>query len=319
MNIDIDESKFRHLDLNLLLVFSAMLRERSVTRAANALFLGQPAVSAALARLREATGDKLFVRGAGGMEPTVRALELAEQIKPALETIESAFFRPARFDPASSDRIFRIRLPDSVEVTLMPPLLQSLSEDAPGLRFSLRGVSVGQAPAELDNGTLDLAFGVFDEVPPRFRWRSLGMADFSVLYCPRQIPRTGSISLQDYLDYPHLLTSFNGDLSGVLDDVLEEAGMKRRVVLSTAQFLVMPFYLQAAPYLATMPTNVARFFAAQYGLVCCDLPIETAAFEVGLIWHSRAEGDPALRWLIDRLASQIEGILAPVTSTGPVE
>ncbi len=128
------------------------------------------------------------------------------------------------------------------------------------------------------------------------------MINFAAVYSPDQIPKAPPISLDDYVAYPHLLTSFAGDLTGVIDEVLEKAGRKRRVMLSTAQFLVMPFYLRAGPYLATMPTTVAQLFAREYGLTYSELPFATDSFEVGLIWHSRADGDPALRWLIDRIA-----------------
>ncbi|MGH1359470.1 MAG: LysR family transcriptional regulator [Burkholderiaceae bacterium] len=310
MNIDIDESKFRRLDLNLLLVFSVMIRERSVTRAASKLFLGQPAVSAALSRLREATGDKLFVRGANGMDPTVRALQLAEQIKPALEAIEAAFFQPDTFDPATATRTFRIRLADSVEVALFPPLLKRLRETAPGLRFSLRSAAVGDARDDLDKGTLDLAIGVYSDDSPRYRLREVGLERFAVLYSPDHLKVSNPITLDEYLSYPHLLTSFMGGLTGQIDDVLESIGRERTVLLSTPGFLGMSYYLKSAPYVATMPRASAQVFANQFGLSISPVPVDAPTIPLAMLWHSRSDGDPALAWLVEQIADVARGQLS---------
>lgn len=310
MNINIDEAKFRRLDLNLLLVFSALLRERNVTRAANTLFLGQPAVSAALARLREATGDKLFVRAAGGMEPTVRALQLAEQLKPALESIEAAFFRPGSFDPATAEHTFRIRLSDSLEIALFPPLMERLHEIAPGVRFSFRGWSSRQARQELDDGLIDLAIGVFGDDVPRHTSISLGIESFATIYNQKLIPVEPPLTLEDYVKYPHLLTSFAGDMTGIVDEMLAKAGgLERTVLLSTPRFLALPYYLQAAPYLASMPTAVARLFVRDFGLTLSPTPLPVDPIEVSVLWHTRADGDAALQWLIHELTRTATEIL----------
>ena len=319
MNINIDEAKFRRLDLNLLLVFSAMLRERSVTRAASKLFLGQPAVSAALSRLREATGDKLFVRGASGMEPTARALQLAEQLKPALESIEAAFFRPSDFDPATAEHTFRIRLSDSLEIALFPPLMERLHETAPGLRFSFRGWSSKQAREELDDGLIDLAIGVFDSDVPRYSRISLGVETFATIYNPALVPIEPPLTLDDYVKYPHLLTSFSGDMTGIIDEMLDKAGgLKRTVLLSTPRFLGLPYYLQAAPYLASMPLAVAKLFARDFGLAISPTPLPVDSIEISVLWHARSDSDAALQWLIRELTRTATEILElshpPVTS-----
>ena len=136
--IDINEHDFHKLDLNLLLVFTALLRERSVTRAARRLYLGQPAISASLARLRAFAGDDLFVRTAQGMEPTTRALALAERLKPVLEGLSAALFTTSAFDPSSSDRTFSLGMFDIGEVTLGPELLGDMEAEAPRVRLALR-------------------------------------------------------------------------------------------------------------------------------------------------------------------------------------
>jgi LysR family transcriptional activator of mexEF-oprN operon len=155
--IDINEHDFHRLDLNLLLVFTALLRERSVTRAAKRLYLGQPAMSASLARLRTFAGDDLFVRTAQGMEPTTHALALAERLKPVLEGLSDALFATNAFDPSSSDRTFSLGMFDIGEVTLGPELLGDMEAGAPRVRLALRPVDRANAVAQLEAGTLDLA------------------------------------------------------------------------------------------------------------------------------------------------------------------
>jgi len=163
--VDIIETDFRNLDLNLLLVFHALLKERNVTRAAQRLFVGQPALSGALKRLRAAFDDELFVRTSHGMEPTPRALELARAIDPLLLSLQQAFHKRPSFDPATTERVFRVGLSDALEVAVMPGLMQRLSAVAPGVRLITHLTDRTRASTMLDAGELELAVGVFLEVP----------------------------------------------------------------------------------------------------------------------------------------------------------
>ena len=133
-----NRNDLRRVDLNLLIVFETLMHERSVTRAAEKLFLGQPAISAALARLRALFDDPLFVRTGRSMEPTARALDIAQLLSPALDSISTAVSRASTFDPATSTQVFRIGLTDEVEFALLPPLLRRLRAEAPDVVLVVR-------------------------------------------------------------------------------------------------------------------------------------------------------------------------------------
>jgi LysR family transcriptional activator of mexEF-oprN operon len=300
--IDINEADFHRLDLNLLLVFTALLRERSVTRAAQRLHLGQPAVSAALARLRAFTGDELFVRTPGGMAPTAHALALAEALKPVLEGLGQTLFRPASFDPATSERCFTLGLFDIGEVVLGPALLAQMEQQGSGMRLALRPADRNTAAAQLDSGEIDLAIADFDDVASWHRKQMLYDEYFLCIYDPRQVKLEPPLSLDDYLSLPHLLTSFSAGFSGFADEVLAAQGRARRVVLATTRFTTLPFVLGEFPSLATLPATAAHTFARRMDLVLSPVPIAMPSVEISLCWHARSETDAGHAWFRDLVA-----------------
>lgn len=307
----INESDFRRLDLNLLLVFHALLHERSVTRAAQRLFIGQPALSGALKRLRAALGDELFVRTSHGMTPTPRALELARAIEPLLLSLQQALHARPVFDPSKAERVFRIGLSDALEVALMPRLMQLLSEQAPGVRLIARAADRTNAPAMLDAAEIELAVGVFTDCAAWHRQRALFGWHFVCVYNAALVKTRGrKITLAEYLRHPHLLTSFSADLSGLVDDLLREQGHARQVVFSSRNFATSPFIVRQMPAITTVPTFAATAWRDALGLAVSPLPFETPAYEVSLLWAAARDGDPGLQWLI--------GLMAEVFGEKPV-
>ncbi|MDR6523813.1 LysR family transcriptional activator of mexEF-oprN operon [Variovorax paradoxus] len=304
----INESDFRRLDLNLLLVFHALLHERSVTRAAQRLFIGQPALSGALKRLRAALGDALFVRTSHGMTPTPRALELARVIEPLLLSLQQALHARPAFDPAKAERVFRIGLSDALEVALMPRLMQRLSTEAPGVRLIAREADRTNAPAMLDAAEIELAAGVFIDRASWHRQRALFGWNFVCVYNPALVKlRGGKITLAEYLRHPHLLTSFSADLSGLVDELLREKGHTRQVVFSSRNFATSPFIVRQMPAITTVPTFAAATWRDALGLAVSPLPFETPAYEVSLLWTAAQDADPALQWLIGLVADAFGG------------
>ncbi|MBB3639100.1 LysR family transcriptional regulator [Variovorax atrisoli] len=304
----INKSDFRRLDLNLLLVFHALLHERSVTRAAQRLFIGQPALSGALKRLRAALGDELFVRTSRGMTPTPRALELARVIEPLLLSLQQALHARPAFDPAKAERVFRIGLSDALEVALMPRLMQRLSEEAPGVRLIAREADRTNAPAMLDAAEIELAAGVFIDRASWHRQRALFGWNFVCVYNPALVKlRGGKITLAEYLRHPHLLTSFSADLSGLVDELLREKGHTRQVVFSSRNFATSPFIVRQMPAITTVPTFAAATWRDALGLAVSPLPFETPAYEVSLLWTAAQDADPALQWLIGLVADAFGG------------
>ncbi|MFL9959962.1 LysR family transcriptional regulator [Paraburkholderia sediminicola] len=296
---NIIENDFRHFDLNLLLTFRALFEERSVTRAAQRLFLGQPAVSGALKRLRETFADELFVRTPHGMMPTPRALELARQIEPFLQSLHQALTQPSVFDPASAQRVFRIGLSDSLEVVLTPEIMGRLAAKAPGVKLISLPTDSTRAAAMLDEGAIELAVGVFRECgawqrrTPLFQWR------FVSVYNPRLIKtRRKRLSMEEFLRNRHILTSFSGGLHGFIDERLEMQGLKRDVVFSSANFATSPFIVQRTPAIATIPDFIGRMWRDTLDLALSPLPFDAPGYEVSLMWAAAHDQDAGLGWLM---------------------
>jgi LysR family transcriptional activator of mexEF-oprN operon len=307
----IDPRDFRSLDLNLLLVFHALMQERHVTRAAARLFLGQPAVSASLKRLRAAFDDPLFVRTARGMAPTPRAHELARATAPLLAAVRDHLRRRPAFDPATSDRTWRIGLSDSLEVALMPALLRRLAERAPSARMIAVDASRANAAALLDEGRIELAIG---SLPPPPAWhcrRTLASWTFVCLFSRRQLPiRARRVTLAQYLRHPHVLTSFDAGLRGYVDERLEALGHARRVVFSSPHFATSPLVVRAMPAFVTVPTFIARAWREALGLAESPLPFEVPRHEVCAAWRRVDDADPGLAWLLDQVEDAAREALA---------
>ena len=296
---NINESDFRRLDLNLLLVFHALLHERNVTRAAKRLFIGQPALSGALKRLRVALGDELFVRTSHGMTPTPRALELARVIEPLLLSLQQALHAKPAFDPAKAERVFRIGLSDALEVALMPQLMQRLSAEAPGVRLIACAADRTTAPGLLDAAEIELAVGVFIECAAWRRQRALFDWHFVCVYNPALVKARGKrLTLKEYLRHPHLLTSFSAGLSGLVDELLHKQGLTRQVVFSSRNFATSPFIVRQMPAITTVPTFAAATWRDALGLAVSPLPFETPSYAVSLLWAAAHDGDLGLQWLI---------------------
>ena len=168
-----NRNDLRRLDLNLLIVFETLMHERSVTRAAEKLFLGQPAISAALSRLRSLFDDPLFVRTGRSMEPTARAQEIFALLSPALDSISTAVSRAAEFDPATSTAVFRIGLSDDVEFALLPALLRRLRAEAPGVVLVIRRANYLLMPNLLASGEISVGVSYTEELPANAKRKTL--------------------------------------------------------------------------------------------------------------------------------------------------
>ncbi len=285
------------IDLNLLVVFDALMAEQNVTRAGDRVGLSQPATSNALARLRRMTGDDLFVRTATGLRPTATALALQQQVRPALAQIQSALWEQPPFDPATSDRVFTIGMSDYVEFTLLPPLMQAIQAQAPQVAVQVRSGDRPKILALLDSGELDLACGLFPESHAAHRERSLFQERY-VCVCRQDHPIIGeTLSLADYLAVPHLLVSVKEDRIGRVDTWLAEQNLRRHIALSIPHFLAAPFILAKTDLVATLAQRVALSLAPQQGLKCLPIPFPMAGFSVFMRWHQATENALPCQWL----------------------
>lgn len=190
-----NRNDLRRVDLNLLIVFETLMHERSVTRAAEKLFLGQPAISAALSRLRTLFDDPLFVRTGRSMEPTARAQEIFAHLSPALDSISTAMSRASEFDPATSTAVFRIGLSDDVEFGLLPPLLRRLRAEAPGIVLVVRRANYLLMPNLLASGEISVGVSYTDELPANAKRKTVRRSKPKIL---RADSAPGQLTLDDY-------------------------------------------------------------------------------------------------------------------------
>lgn len=294
----ISENDFRGVDLNLMVTFLVLMRERSVSAAAHKLFLGQPAVSGALARLRQLFGDELLVRGTRGMEPTPRALDLAAAIEPAVALLQQAIAVPPAFDPASAERLFVLGMPDWVEHWLMPGLLARVRRLAPRVRIVLKESNPFAVADMLDKDEIELGVAALRTGPRWQHQRPLREMGFRCVYDPRQLPFAGAVTLAQYVAVPHLLVSYRGAVEGTADAVLAGIGLRRDVCYTTPRFSAVPGVLGANAIVSTVPEVLADRWAAAGLLASSALPIAMDRFAVSMAWHARRDDDAALHWLM---------------------
>lgn len=309
--MNIIEKDFRGIDLNLLVTFMVLLRERSVSRAAECLYLGQPAVSGALNRLRELFDDVLLVRTAQGMEPTSKALALEAALAPTIAQLQATLFMQPVFDPASDERLFTIGMPDWIDIWLTPLLFARLQKVAPKVRVAVKACAPQQGAEMLEKKEVDIGIAAFSEGPGWLRRHPLKQMGFCCVYSPGQLTVADPISLSQYLHYPHLLVSYRAAFQGVVDKALAENGLNRHVALSTPHFAALPAVLRQSPAIATVPSVLGEIWQNCFGLKFCQPPIPLPAFTVSMIWHATRDKDPALQWLL----TVIQSLIAPPNDT----
>lgn len=295
----IDHINLSRVDLNLLVALDALLTERNVTKAAGRIGIGQSAMSHNLARLRDLFGDELLTRGANGMQPTPRALALADPVRIALAQIETLVSREQTFDPATAERTFRIGLPDSTEVLIGPALLAYVCEHAPGIRFRFYAAEGQGLLDDLDADRLDLGIGVgaFAGGQVHHKRRVLATDSYLVMFNAKKVDVKSPISLEDYVRLPHVLTSLRRGERGVVDEALEKLGLSRKIALVTPRFVAVPFLVDGAAVVTTMHARLARYFADELGLSLSPPPVELPQLTTSLLWHASYDRDPAQVWL----------------------
>lgn len=301
------------LDLNLLRVFDALMRERSVTRAGERIGLSQPAVSSALNRLRHLVGDPLFIREGNVMVPTPRAASLGEAVREAMSRIDSVFSEQAVFDPATSRRTFRLLGSDYFSTMLMPELSVRVLGAAPGVLLQFLDGGPRAMPHVLSAGTIDLTLAPPVEIP---EW-----AAFQYLFRSRLVvaARRGeeglsaagiaagdTIPIDIFCSLPQVVCSTDGGLSTSVDTALNARGRRRRVVLTMPHFHAVALAIAQGGVIGSLPAQYAQRFAAEFGLAIYELPVGFEDMDMGMYWHRRYDTDGAHRWLRD----QVQAVLA---------
>ncbi|MBT2374443.1 LysR family transcriptional regulator [Pseudomonas fluorescens] len=289
----------RRIDLNLLVILDALLSEQHVTRAAERLHLSQPAVSHALARLRDLLGDPLLVRQGGTLVPTARALELATPLADALAQVQ-ALLAPNRFDPASAKRTFRLAMSDYGAALLLPGLVRTLRREAPGIDLLIIPASREGMVDGVLNGDIDLAAGVFPDLPAELRSTPLFEEHYACLVDRDSLPADGILDLPTYLARPHVLLEMRGSGTPEIERALTAIRERRHVAISLPHWGVAPQLIQGTDLILTVSSR-SLLDIDQARLLAVPPPFPIPAFAFVLTWHSRRGGDPALQWLIERV------------------
>ncbi len=305
------------IDLNLIKVFDAVYEDRNLLRAGKRLNLSASAVSHALARLRHVVGDDLFVRTPGGMMPTARANAMARDLTDSLNRI-SATLGLDPFDPATSTRQFVLAANDHLASVVIPHVTRLMTVEAPGIRLVVRPATRLDLAEQLDVGRIELAMGVFQQIPSHFRSFPL-MTEGDLVIMHRSHPAAGrSLTLQDMANFPLLTVSVGGKEEGAVDGFILERGLARqsemfdrnalqealdvigavpKYHITSAHSSVVALVITGTEMLSILPCSLARLFAAtgDFRMVLPPYPVSQSTFRG--IWHNRNDHDPAHLWL----------------------
>jgi DNA-binding transcriptional LysR family regulator len=284
-------------DLNLLAVLDAVLTEGSNRAAAARLGVTQSAVSHALAKLRQRLGDPLVVPTGGRMVPTPLAESLAPVLRESLERLSGALRGTRGFEPSQSTRTFWLSSADLAGMVVLPPLLRELTRAAPGVSVRMKPPS-DSTLTELERGGLDVALGIFEDMPAAFRVQALFRERF-VCVARRGHPVTGGrLTLARYLEHGHVIVAPRGNsTSSIVDDALAKLGKARRVVAAVPHFFLAPFVVASTDLLLMAPERLAHLLAPAFGLELLQAPLEVEGFTVSQLWHERMQHDAAHAWL----------------------
>jgi DNA-binding transcriptional LysR family regulator len=246
--------------------------------------------------------DPLFVRTPRGVVPTERALALAGPVREGLATLRQALSSPVPFDPRSSERTFVLAASDYVEFVLLGPLLQRITEEAPGVRLEIRPWGKHEVPGDLAEGAVDLMIGYYDAVPPGHRDRLLFDEQYACIL-RKGHPMVGKrLTLNRYVELSHVLVSQVPGALGSVDRALAKLGLTRKVGARVSHFLMVPVLVAETDMVAAISRRIAVRFGEPFGLRVFPPPLPLPRSRVGQVWHERTDGDPAQRWLRELIA-----------------
>lgn len=316
-------AQLARVDVTLLVVFSTVLEERQVLRAADKLNLTPSAVSHQLRRLRRIFHDPLFLKTPTGVKPTERALALVGPVTELLSRLDAIVSAAAPFDPRTARRSFTIGAPDALAAVFLDPLLKILAREGPGIDIRLlqlmpqrHGKSSSQVwqdtLSELDSHRLDLAVLPVGPLPSRYAERLLFEEDF-VVAMRKGHRMARKVTLSAYLAAPHLLVSAIGDALGIVDVRLAERGHSRRVALTVPSFMMALAQLAESDFIGTLPRHLVERHAARFDLVMRSVPFPWTPDPVRVVASRAAMADAGVAWLFETVA-RCMGPTRPIAS-----
>jgi DNA-binding transcriptional LysR family regulator len=298
---------YEQLDLNLLNVFNAVMTELNVTRAAQRLHMTQPAVSNALNRLRHLLDDELFVKVPSGVKPTSKAIKIWHPIRDALTQIRQTL-EPRNFSPATASTTFTIAMNDFTANVILPRLITIIEQVAPFVDLRTIPTTNINAAMLLEQAEIDIAIGVFPSVSSRLRSHTLFTSSFACVMRRNHPLVDQKLTLDSYIQAKHLLVTLTGESTGMIEPMLQELGLQRRIMLTVNQFAVAPQLIACSDLIAVLPTRIVEKSGLLEQLHLAPLPIEITPSILKMMWHERNHLESAQEWLRSCLLEMCENL-----------
>lgn len=294
----LNEIDLSRVDLNLLVLFEAVLEEKHVGRAASRLHLSASAVSHGINRLRRTFNDPLFLKHPKGVVPTARAVEMASSVAQILAQVRQVVASGEPFDPARSKRRLVVGAPDALAIATLPGVLAEITKVAPGICVGVQNIQPTEAVAALDARLIDVALHPLDALPARFESRILYEEDFVV--AARADHELGKrLSLPRYCDTHHVLVSTTEDARGFVDDILEQRGYSRTIAMTVPTFMLALAVIASSDMIGTLPRTLVQLYGARFGIVGLEPPLPVGRFTIRAVAPKAATTDAAVVWFMD--------------------
>lgn len=286
----------RPQELNLLMVFDAIMTERSITRAAHRLSMTQPAVSNAVSRMRVAWKDELFVKNGRNIQPTLHAQNLWNQVREPLISLTEAV-DPKSFNPATAKRTFRVAVNDIVVDMAWAELRCTIEKEAPGINIHAVPYTIVNTDQVLEDAEVDMVIGVTGVISNTFRAEFLFSPIYICIMNHEHPLAKADLSLQEFAAADHILVSLSGDITGYTDQVLLQHGLSRRVAVTVNHFSSVADLIQRSNLICVIPISAVAEEIIAGDIAATMPPIEIMPQQVSAIWHKRQDRDQGLIWL----------------------
>ena len=290
------------IDLNLFLIMSTVYQQGSITAAANKLHLTQPAVSHAIARLREKFDDPLFVRHGRKMVPTAFCQTIIPDVNQALLLLNNTVSQPARFDIQQHKREIKLGLRDVLESMFFPILVPDLLNNTPNLTLNSRQIKRSELEPSLAQQSLDIVIDVLMPTHSDIRSRLICHESFSLI-CRREHPILQQLTLENYAKASHALVSLKDFTIDTVDMALATKGITRNIILRCEHYFAAINVVSQSDMIMTMPSSYARLLQQSIPIEVSPLPFDVPDLAVHMYWHKQAEEDPVNQWIRQKLMS----------------
>ena len=288
--------KIKDTDLNLFIAFDVIYTEKNLTKSGQVLGITQPAVSNALARLRDLFNDELFIRTSRGMIPTPVANQLIGDIRNALSLIQNTISVSEKFDPSTAEMTFKISIGDTSEYRLLPLLIKELAETAPKVKVETYLTPRKDAPRELASGAIDFSIDPPLQSDQHLKHEKIYQEDYVMIVRENHpILMKEKITIEDYLDLSHIHISNRKTGMGHVDMTLYKLGLTRDIYLRAQHFLVAPYIVEQSD----MAITTTKGFAVDRNLAWRELPFDIDPLVLHLYWHENNDNESSSKWMRD--------------------